>query len=276
MWQRPFPLPGHLLVDCNRFVDYIVPESLAQRHPALRAQIANSHSHFRSHLNAAAARSSATARSRAALTLTPRTVRTLQVEDQTNAPPSDAPAEPPPSATDSDDTTDHDYRQHVIQVINGDSVEDDFESCFDPITIRSVELLGVDICDPVSAETVIIMPEPIPDQLVLRCLATTYDDATSSSYAHADNGSMANTVHDASLLYAYRPLHGAKIRLLDAGDHAHYPLGVGFLCVPTTNRGIAGAPTSVSHSHDSGYHYLPFCYFETAPCQKLFHFQLCQ
>jgi hypothetical protein len=44
--------PGHTLTECNRFVDYIVAESLAQRHPALRAQVANSHSHFRSRLNA--------------------------------------------------------------------------------------------------------------------------------------------------------------------------------------------------------------------------------
>ena len=49
-------LPGHTLVDCNRFVDYIVAESLAQRHPTLRTQIVNSHSHFRSRLNAAASR----------------------------------------------------------------------------------------------------------------------------------------------------------------------------------------------------------------------------
>ena len=130
--------------------------------------------------------------------------------------------------------------------MDGNSEENDFESCFDPVTIRSVEILGVDVCDPLSAETVPIMLEQSPTEpLVLRRLAATYDDATSSSYAHADNGSMANTVNDASLLYAYRPLQGAKIRLLDAGNHAHHPLGVGFLCVPTTDRGIAGAPTSV-------------------------------
>ena len=56
---------------------------------------------------------------------------------------------------------------------------------------------------------------------------------------------MANTVNDASLLFAYRPLVASKVRLLDAGDHAHHPLGVGYLCVPTTDREIAGAPTSV-------------------------------
>ncbi|KAI2509024.1 hypothetical protein MHU86_5400 [Fragilaria crotonensis] len=53
-------LPGHTLVDCNRFVDYIVAESLAQRNPTLRTQVANSHSHFRTRLNAASARSRTT------------------------------------------------------------------------------------------------------------------------------------------------------------------------------------------------------------------------
>ena len=56
---------------------------------------------------------------------------------------------------------------------------------------------------------------------------------------------MANTVNDANLLFAYRPLHNSTVRLLDAGNHAHHPLGAGYLCVPTNDRGIAGAPTSV-------------------------------
>ncbi|KAI2491888.1 hypothetical protein MHU86_22684 [Fragilaria crotonensis] len=46
-------LPGHKLEDCNRFVDYIVAEGLAQRNPQLKAQIANSHKQFRSRLNSA-------------------------------------------------------------------------------------------------------------------------------------------------------------------------------------------------------------------------------
>ena len=56
---------------------------------------------------------------------------------------------------------------------------------------------------------------------------------------------MANTVHDSVLLFAYRPLKDSKVCLLDDGGHAHHPSGIGFLCVPTANRGIAGAPTSV-------------------------------
>ncbi|KAI2509025.1 hypothetical protein MHU86_5401 [Fragilaria crotonensis] len=140
---------------------------------------------------------------------------------------------------------DHGYRQHAIQLV-GDTGDDDFESCFGPISIRSIELLGVDASCPSSAEMVPVpAPAPIPDPFVLRRLAETYDVTTSASFAHADNGSMANTVHDATLLFAYRLLKDSKVRLLDAGDHAHHPLGVGFLCVPTTNRGIAGAPTSV-------------------------------
>jgi hypothetical protein len=43
--------PGHTLTDCNRFVDYIVAESLAQRHPQLRAQVVSAHLQFRSQLN---------------------------------------------------------------------------------------------------------------------------------------------------------------------------------------------------------------------------------
>jgi hypothetical protein len=41
----------HTLTDCNRFVDYIVAGSLAQRHPQLKSQVAASHSQFRSRLN---------------------------------------------------------------------------------------------------------------------------------------------------------------------------------------------------------------------------------
>lgn len=231
-------LPGHSLVDCNRFVDYIVAESLAQRHPALRTQIANSHSHFRSRLSAA------TARSRAPTT--PRMVRSLQTDVHPSNSTADIPPESPSPDPDPDDSADHDYRQHAIEM---DDVPDadDFESCFDPVTIRSVELLGVELGDPVSVETVhVIPPEPFTvESLVIRRLAATYDEDSSSSYAHADNGSMANTVNDAALLFAYRPLNNTRVRLMDAGDHPHHPLGVGFLCIPTTDRGITGAPTSV-------------------------------
>jgi hypothetical protein len=101
---------------------------------------------------------------------------------------------------------------------------------------------------PASVETVLLHlpPESPLDSFILRRLAETYDATTSSSFAHANTGSMVNTVNDASLLFAYRPLLASKVHLvLDAGDHAHHPLDVGYLCVPTTDREIAGAPTSV-------------------------------
>lgn len=78
-------LPGHLLVDCNRFVDNIVAESLAQcQHPAaLCMQIANSHSHFWSQPTVANACSLA-----GVLT---RTVRSLQMNMHPTASSTDAP-----------------------------------------------------------------------------------------------------------------------------------------------------------------------------------------
>ena len=178
-------------------------------------------------------------------------MRSLQI---TAPPPSEISTEidsPPDIAASAPVENDNDqsegYRQHSIQIIDSSKNDtDDFESCFAPVHICAVELIGVDEPCPMSAETVILPPEhpPAPD-LVLHRLAATYDTATSLSYAHTDNGSMANTVHDATLLFAYRPIKTSMVRLLDAGNHAHHPLGVGFLCVPTANRGIAGAPTSV-------------------------------
>jgi hypothetical protein len=73
------------------------------------------------------------------------------------------------------------------------------------------------------------------NQFLLRRLAETYDAPPRSVYAHADNGSMACTASDASLLYAYRTLTASsfnnKIRLFDAGGHGHQPIGVGYLCM---------------------------------------------
>ena len=52
---------------------------------------------------------------------------------------------------------------------------------------------------------------------------------------------MVCTVNDAALLFAYRPLVESQVRLLDAGDHTHRPLGIGFLGIPTDHRGIGGS-----------------------------------
>jgi hypothetical protein len=109
-----------------------------------------------------------TLRSRTVPTSTPRTMRSLQVDGQTNASPCDVPTDLPPSATDSGDSSDLDYRQHAIKVMDeGQQVEDLFDSCFDPVNIHSVELLGVDFCEPVSAKTVPILPEPQAESLIL-------------------------------------------------------------------------------------------------------------
>ena len=86
---------------------------------------------------------------------------------------------------------------------------------------------------------------PLDDSILLLRLAETYDGATSSSFAHADNGSMACTTHAANLLFAYRPLSRPQVRLFDAGQHAHTPLGVGFLRIPVAAHGRVGGPTSV-------------------------------
>ena len=44
---------------------------------------------------------------------------------------------------------------------------------------------------------------------------------------------MTCTTNDASLLFCYRVLSDSRIRLFDAGQHIHRPVGVGFLKVPT-------------------------------------------
>ena len=232
-------LPGHTLVDCNRFVDYIVAESLAQRNPTLRNQVANSHQHFRNRLNAATTRSRMPTHGTGS---TQRTVRSLHVEPSPTestdtAPVVDNDAIIPPA----DDSSAQGYRQHSLSLVSDDPA-DDFESYFPTTSINSVHIIGVDDSSPLSADTVYLPPDSPPDTLAVRRLAATYDSETSAVYAHADNGSMTCTTNDAKLLFAYRPLVNSTVRLFDAGDHIHRPLGVGFLCIPTDHRGIGGAP----------------------------------
>ena len=136
------------------------------------------------------------------------------------------------------------YQQHVIHLVD-DVADDNFEPCFGPVSICSIKLLGIDTSCPASMEAMPVLPVLIQDPILLCCHAVTYDADSSLSVAHADNGLMANTVNDAALLFAYRPLKDSKVCLLDTGDHAHHPLGVCFLCIPTTHCGIAGAPMSV-------------------------------
>jgi GAG-pre-integrase domain len=47
-----------------------------------------------------------------------------------------------------------------------------------------------------------------------------------------DNGSQATTTADKSILWCYRPYQG-NYTLRDAGNNPHYPIGVGYLKIPT-------------------------------------------
>jgi hypothetical protein len=83
-------------------------------------QVANSHSHFRTRLNAANVR----ARLAPPATTTSRTMRSLQ----TSSPPADA-SSVEVTEPDDDDTGAQGYRQHSIH-ISDDDLSEDFEHCF--------------------------------------------------------------------------------------------------------------------------------------------------
>jgi hypothetical protein len=119
-------LPGHKLEECNRFVDYIVAEGLAQRNPQLKAQIANSHKQFRSRLTSAHARG----RPPVGPPATARTMRRI--------------LEAEPAAT-IDDTDDDDgdvdgtiigYQQNSLRAAADNEL--DFEACFADPTVNSI------------------------------------------------------------------------------------------------------------------------------------------
>jgi hypothetical protein len=225
--------PGHKLEDCNRFVDYIVAESLAQRNPQLKIQIANSHKQFRSRLNSAGARD----RPPQTGVSKPRTMRRIMEENETN---SDALATP--SGDDAEDDSSTGYQQNSIRASALD--ESDFEDCFEHPIINSVTITVAEE-DPALPSSERVHLDATSDPILLRRLAETYDQPRHLSFAHADNGSMACTANDRHLLFAYRPLTRTNVRLFDAGHHAHHPVGVGFLCVPVDNRGSPGGPLSV-------------------------------
>jgi hypothetical protein len=224
--------PGHKLDDCNRFVDYIVAEGLAQRNPQLKAQIANSHKQFRTRLHSANARGRPASLGAPA----PRTIRRLVAEIPAD---SDAAAH-----TDDDDDADGivGYQQNSLRALTTATL--DFEACFQVPTVQSITVpVAAEAPSLPASETVQL--DLAPDPILLRRLAETYDRARQVSFAHADNGSMACTANDRHLLFAYRPLHRTNVRLFDAGHHAHHPVGVGYLCVPVDTRGNAGGPSSV-------------------------------
>jgi hypothetical protein len=239
--------PGHTLADCNRFVDYIVAESLAQRHPQLKAQVAASHRQFRSRLALAGARSRSGPSSNASAPVS-RTVRSIHADQPTvgtTISSLESPAIPPDGPFD-DDCGPTRYQQHSITT-NADDDNSDFEECFTAATMRSVTIdvatapFALPTSDTVVTSEILAPAEP----LLLRRLAATHDPDSDLSFAHADNGSMACTTNEASLLFAYRPLRQTNVRLFDAGQHAHHPTGVGFLCVPVDNRGRPGTPAHV-------------------------------
>jgi hypothetical protein len=111
--------PGHTLTECNRFVDDIVAESLAQRHPQLRAQVASAHSQFRSRIN-----SGRDIRTR------PSTIRSLTSDPHEGAADPDdgvlAVVDP-----DKEDESPYGYEVNAVRgsYVDGDA-DDDFEVCF--------------------------------------------------------------------------------------------------------------------------------------------------
>lgn len=265
--------PGHTLEQCNRFVDYIVAESLAQRHPQLKAQVALSHRQFRTRLTSAGSRDTLS---------TARTVRSLQMDGATIATATSSITSPTGVVAPVDELDDAGYQQHAIHVHDGDDVDEDFEAYFSTPTVNSVSITVATDSPLPPADTVSLFDMPdATDKFLLRRLAATCDDKSASSFAHADNGSMACTTDELGLLFSYRPLSArASVRLYDAGHHAHRPIGVGFLRIPVDHRGIQGGATSlfvrtyytptipgiiISHSAISkqlgtaGYHMASFC-----------------
>ncbi|KAI2501346.1 retrotransposon [Fragilaria crotonensis] len=226
--------PGHTLTDCNRFVDYIVAESLAQRHPQLRAQVASAHSQFRSRIN-----NGRDARPR------PSAVRSLiSSSDHDNVPidPVDSNVLMLAEQEHDDLESKHGYQVNAVRGSRIDLDNEDFEVCFSDVDLRTcfIPSLQSPMFDSVNAPSLQLDDlslENAPfdhDDFLLRRLVGTYDSEARAVYAHADSGSMACTTSDATLLYAYRPLlpHQTRIRLFDAGSHLHHPSGVGYLRVP--------------------------------------------
>ena len=218
----------------------------------LRAQVANSHWHFRSRLNAV----NACARMRQAGP-PHRTVHSIQMAPNDD---SASPLLPPPLS---------------MTTILATKVSANIPS---PLQIMTRSMISSNVfhrfrfSPSISSASMILTESPLKlvffchrfsadDSFVVCHLAETYDVNTASVYAHADNGSMACTDNDAKLLFTYRPLVKYNHRLFDADDHVlHCHLGVGFLCVPMDDRVNGGSPTvrfhtNLSHSHDPRYHH---------------------
>ncbi|KAI2507364.1 Reverse transcriptase (RNA-dependent DNA polymerase) [Fragilaria crotonensis] len=229
---------GHTLTDCNRFVDYIVAESLAQRHPQLKSQVATAHSHFCSRINIrnADGRSPPGIRTvRSILTRpTPDSVKVTDIQ------PSYAADDTTPDVAGEVEDAPDGYQLNALRGSFPES-SDDFDLCFQAVDIQSCTTPDAttpffeSVCgDDVPFDVISDILSVDSDSFLFRRLSETYDPNSRAIYAHADNGSMACTTSDYSLLFSYRVLAGSntKVRLFDAGSHSHHPDGVGFLCLP--------------------------------------------
>jgi hypothetical protein len=225
-------------MDCNRFVDYIVAESLAQRHPQLKSQVAAAHSHFRSRIKIRNADGRPPPGGR-----TVRSILSKPTSDSvefTDIQPG-YPANDPTTGVDGEVEDSPDGYQ--LNALRGSFPEssDDFDLCFQAVDFQSCTTPDAttpffeSVCgDDVPFDVISDIPSVDSDSFLSRRLSETYDPNSRAIYAHADNGSMACTTSDSSLLFSYRALAGSntKVRLFDAGSHSHHPDGVGFLCLP--------------------------------------------
>ena len=246
---------GHTLTNCNRFVDYIVAESLAQRHPQLKNQVAASHSKFCSRINIHIADGRPPAGARTARSI-------LSHPDADDL---DAAANVSPATDDEEDATPDGYQLNAVRGSFPDSPDDDFELCFSDIDLCSCALpeASLPLFDSVYGDalpfcTASKIPAVDSESFLFRCLSETYNPDSRSVFTHADNGSMACTTSNATLLYSYRALsrNSTKVRLFDAGSHSHHPDGVGFLCLPAYR-----APSLSLVTSDNAHTFTPCCVF---------------
>ncbi|KAI2490986.1 hypothetical protein MHU86_23588 [Fragilaria crotonensis] len=163
------------------------PDGLAQRNPQLKAQIANSHKQFRSRLN------SANTRGRPPPP-TNRTMRRILEHEPAGV--------EVPATEDKDDDEDEDelvgFQQNSLRVTAAEEV--DFEACFDVPSTNSITIPVADANPALPASETIHIDDVLPEPILLRRLAETYDRERQLSFAHADNGSMACTANDRKLL----------------------------------------------------------------------------
>ncbi len=253
---------GHTLTDCNHFVDYIVAESLAQPHPQLKSQVAAAHSHFRSRINIRNADGRPPPGGR-----TVRSILSKPTSDSVEV------TDIQPSYPANDTTTDVDGKVedapdgYQLNALRGSFPEssDDFDPCFQAVDFQSCTTPDAttpffeSVCgDDVPFDVISDIPSVDSDSFLFRRLSETYDPNSRAIYAHADNGSMACTTSDSSLLFSYRALAGSntKVRLFDAGSHSHHPDGVGFLCLPAFRVPPLGLVDSMDVSS-----FVPCCVF---------------